>query len=203
MRYLGCKNIKDTQLVKVSTILGYDIYVPQSYCMPKVIYQKDCPIWVNYNDNGNCDVFETVSKAKLYPTLVGIIKQMYPIRVGYYCKPLTDYFVRELQFNTTHFYEFSSVCFNEKDEIKAAVCIEEYNELSVLKGFECAKITNVLNRDNDAFCVLYNYMFRETNINNYRGLLIQYEPNTQFEIENAKLLSMVKLEDGKYYYQFE
>lgn len=46
-------------------------------------------------------------------------------------------------------------------------------------------------------------MFRETNINNYRGLLIMYEPRTQFEIENAKLLSMVKLEDGKYYYQFE
>lgn len=203
MRHIGHRNIKDTQLVKVLTVLGYDIYIPQSYCLPTAIYQKGCPIWVNYNDNGDCDVFETVSKETLYPTLIGIIKRIYPIREGYYCKPLTDVIVRELHFNTTHYYEFSSVCFNEKDEIKAAVCIEEDNELSSLKGFECAKITNVFNKDNNAFFALYNYMFRETNINNYRGLLIMYEPRTQFEIENAKLLSMVKLEDGKYYYQFE
>lgn len=183
--------------------MGYDIYIPQTYCRPTAIFQNGCPIWVNYSNNGDCDIYETISKDKLYPTLVGIIKQMYPIRVGYYCKPLTDDIVRELHFNIKHYYEFSSVCFNEKDEIKAAVCIEKDNELSTLKGFECAKITNVLNRDNNAFCVLYKYMFRETNINNYRGLLILYEPRTQFEIENAKLLSMVKLEDGKYYYQFE
>ena len=46
-------------------------------------------------------------------------------------------------------------------------------------------------------------MFRETNINNYRGLLIMYEAKTEFEIDNAKILSMVKMEDEKYYYQFE
>lgn len=203
MRHIGHKGINDTQLVKVFTILGYDIYVPQTYCHPMAIFQKGCPIWVNYNDSGDCDVFETVSKDTLYPTLIGIIKRIYPIRVGYYCKPLTDDIARELQFNTTHFYEFSSVCLNEKDEIKAAVCIEEDNELSILHGIKCAKITNAINKENDALYALYEYMFRETNINKYRGLLIVYEPRTKFEIENAKLLSMVRLEDGKYYYQFE
>ena len=72
-----------------------------------------------------------------------------------------------------------------------------------LKGFECAKITNVLNRDNNALFALYYFMFRETNINKYRGLLIMYEAKTEFEIDNAKILSMVKMEDEKYYYQFE
>ena len=203
MRHIGHRNIKETQLVKVFTVLGYDIYIPQIYCTPTAIYKKGCPIWVNYSNNGDCDIFETISKDKLYPTLIRIIKQMYPIRVGYYCKPLTDDIVKKLNFNTTHYYEFSSVCFNEKDEIKAAVCIEEDNELSTVKGFECAKITNDLNRDNNALFALYYFMFRETNINKYRGLLIMYEAKTEFEIDNAKILSMVKMEDGKYYYQFE
>ena len=55
----------------------------------------------------------------------------------------------------------------------------------------------------NALFALYYFMFRETNINKYRGLLIMYEAKTEFEIDNAKILSMVKMEDGKYYYQFE
>ena len=39
MRHIGHRNIKDTQLVKVFTVLGYDIYIPQSYCLPMTIYQ--------------------------------------------------------------------------------------------------------------------------------------------------------------------
>lgn len=202
MKYIGYRNIKDAQLTKVFKVLGYDIYIPKSFCHPVAIFQKGCPIWVNYN-NGDCDVFETISKDTLYSTLVGIIKQIYPIRVGYYCKPLTDDIVRELKFNTTHYYAFSAVCFNEENVIKAAICIEENNELTAIKGFKCAKITNILNSDKNAFNSLHEYVFRETNINNYRGLLISYEPKTQFDIENAESLCMVKLEDGKYYYQFE
>ena len=74
MRHIGHRNIKETQLVKVFTVLGYDIYIPQIYCIPTAIYKKGCPIWVNYSNNGDCDIFETMSKDKLYPTLIGIIK---------------------------------------------------------------------------------------------------------------------------------
>lgn len=193
MKYLGHRNIKDATLRKVFTILGYDIYIPLAYDNPISRFQKGCAIWVNHDDNGDCEVYEILSKDTLYPTLVKIIQDDYPARVGYCCKPLTNDIARKLNLNITHYYELSSVCYNEKDEIKAAVCIEKED----LNGGKYAKM-KVLNKDNNALCALRDYMFSEININNYRGLQILYEARNQSEIECAQLFNMKKWEEGKY-----
>ena len=203
MKHIGNRNIKDIHPIKVFTILGYEIFIPDCYYNPISYLKKGCPIWVLYGNDGDCVIYECTNEQLLYPTLVGIIKTHLPHRKGYYCKPLTDSAVKQLHLGNNIYHKLSAVCFDENDTIKSAVLIENDNELTTEKGFTCVKISFIFNDDDDALKTLYDYIFGETNVNQYRGLLVSYKADNQNAIHNAKLLNMVHLEDGNYYYQFE
>ena len=203
MKYIGNRNIKVIKPIKVFTILGYDIFIPDNNNNPISYLKKGCPIWLLYGKDGECDIYECTNEELLYPSLVGIIKKYYPNCKGYYCKPLTDDVIKQLHLEGKGYHELSAICYNEGDIIKAAVLFEGNNKLTIKKGFSCVKIVCVRNNDDEALQSLYEYIFRETNVNKYRGLLVSYKADKRDEIHNAQLLNMVRLEDGEYYYQFE
>lgn len=202
MKQIGQRNFNDTPLIKVFTILGYDVYVPNSYYNPLSFLNNGCPMWVLYDDV-KCNVYECVSEDTVYSMLADTIKTYYPKRKGYYCKPLTVDIIKEKQLESRYYNELSTVCYDENDNIKALILIENNESLSAQKGFKCASIYHILNEDDNALKVLWEYISNETNINRHRGLLISYEASNQCEIDYTKLINMVKKDDGKYYYQLE
>lgn len=203
MKYIGHRKESEQALIKVFNILGYDIYIPSEYCCPTVSLKKGCPIWVSHDEEGNCDVFECDNEDTLYSTLVGIIKEMYPKRNGHYCTALTKDIMKDLGFEAKPYFNLSAVCFDEDNKAKAIVVIEEDIESTQNKGFKCAKISQIINNDNDALNALYKFVFSEYNINKNRGLLISYKVDNESDANNAKIMNMTLKKDGKYYYQFE
>ncbi len=203
MRHIGHKKESEQALIKVFNILGYNVYIPSEYNHPIYFLKKGCPIWVKHDEEGNCDVFECDNEETLYSTLVGIIKEMYPKRNGYYCTALTKDIMKDLDFENKPYLNLSAACFDEDNKAKAIVVIEEDIELTQNKGFKCAKISQIINEDDFALNALYEFVFNEYNINKNRGLLISYEANSDSDVNNAKIMNMALMEDGKYYYQFE
>lgn len=203
MRHIGHRKESEQTLIKVFNILGYNIYIPSEYNHHIYFLKKGCPIWVLHDEEGNCDVFECDNEETLYSTLVGIIKEMYPKRKGYYCAVLSKEIMKDLGLEDRPYLDLSAVCFDEGNKAKAIVVIEEDIELTQNKGFKCAKISQIVNNDDDALNALYEFVFNEYNINKKRGLLISYEVNSETDVNNAKIMNMTLMEDGKYYYQFE
>lgn len=202
MKQIGQRDFSDTPLRKVFAILGYDIYVPDSYYNPLSFLKNGCPMWLLY-DNVKCDIYECVSEDTVYSMLADTIKTYYPKRKGYYCKPLTVDITKQLHLEDGDYKELSIVCYDENDNIKALILIENNETLTAQKGFKCASISYILNKDDNALKVLWEYISNEININRHRGLLISYDASNQCEIGYAKLINMVKKDDGKYYYQLE
>ena len=203
MRHIGHRKVSEETLIKVFTILGYDIYIPSGYNNPTAFLKKGCPLWVQYDENGNCDIYECDNEFTLYPTLVGIIKKMYATRSGFHCKPLTQGDMKEMGLDYHPYCDLSAVSFDENDRTKAIVIIENDIEQTEIKGFKCAKISQIINEDTNALNALYEFIFNEYNINRYRGLLISFEANNETDVNNATIMNMVLKDDGKYYYQFE
>ena len=52
MEYIGHRNIKDINPIKVFTILGYSIFIPDSFNNPLFILKPGCPLWLLYGDDG-------------------------------------------------------------------------------------------------------------------------------------------------------
>ena len=128
---------------------------------------------------------------------------MYPKRKGYYCAVLSKEIMNDLGLEDKPYLDLSAVCYDEDNKAKAMVVIEEDIELTQNKGFKCAKMSQIINNDDDALNALYEFVFSEYVINKNRGLLISYEANNESDVNNAKLMNMTLMEDGKYYYQFE
>lgn len=202
MKQIGQRYFNDAPLRKVFTILGYDIYVPDSYYNPLSFLKNGCPMWLLYDDV-KCDIYECVSEDTVYSMLADIIKAHYPRRKGYYCKPLSLDITKRLHLENRRYKELSTVCYDENDNIKALILIEDNERLTAQKGFKCASISYIINKDDNAVKILWEYISDEININRYRGLLISYDANCQCEIDYAHLINMLKKDDGKYYYQFE
>lgn len=202
MKYLGNRNLSEITPRQIYSILGFSIYIEECYYTPISFLNKGCPIWVNYNEDGKCDVYECDSKETTYNDLVGIIKKLLPKRKGYYCSTLNHSHTKELRIPSKNDYFLNTACFNENDVMMAVVLIEHDEVLSKEKGFECGKITNIISHSQVALKVLSEYLFSIQNDNKHRGLLLSFDATNKQDEDNAMTLGLIKI-GGKYYYQFE
>ena len=199
MKYLGKRNLQECSLIHVYNILGYNVYIPYSYYNPLSFLKQGCPIWINYGDDGVCEVYECNNDNQdiTYKDVEEIIKH-FPPRHGFYCQPISD----------GEAYEKGNIitgakCLDENNHTLATIIICEDSNLSELKGIPCGKITILENLNDDALNELSKFLFREYNIDRHRSLLVSYVPQNEKDEKNAQIIGMVKKDDGIFYYQFE
>ena len=203
MNYIGTHRFKDAPLQKVANILGYDIFVPKSYYNPLSFLKKGCPLWIHI-DSDVCDIYG-IGEGIWYAELIKVIKQTYPKRKGHYCLHFSE-IDDSIDFKRNAVYtlddlELSAACFNQDDKIVSIITIDKENS-GVIQNCPCAYISNVINNDDNALVKLGHFIFSEENIKKHPGLLISYMPkNTNDKI--GDLLGMQKINNGKYYLQFE
>ena len=190
------RNLSKIESVKVYCILGYDIYIPKAYDTPISFLKKGCPIWINYNESGDCRIYESNGIEYLYSSLVKQIKTTFPKRNGYYCAPLYQTMIQGI-------YEFSSACYNENNDICAMIEIKYNKELTQEKGVECAEVSNLTSDSDDALKVLSNYIFSDEIVNKHRALLIHYYPKNRKDRHNAMVLGLVRKSKDLYWFQME
>lgn len=200
MNYLDTRNLTLITPKHVCCLLGYDIFVPDSYYNPIAFLKSGCPIWIKYNEDGDCKIYEITNEERWIEETTILIKQSLPRKRGWYCTPLTQSVKQKYSINTGDYHELSAVCYNENDEIKAIITFDEDKRMSSIKGILCASISYVTCYDERALSFVWDYITREYNIKKHRGLLISY---TQDHHKYGELLEMIKDEDGVFYYQFE
>lgn len=202
MKYLGKRNLSDCKLWYLYTILGYNVFIPDSYASYLTFLRKGCPIWICSETNGECVVFEcdTDNQDITYEKIVGIIKT-FPIRKGYYCFSMYPDSLNGIPKTENVILSFG--CNDETNHMQAAIVICEDSDLAQKEKIPCGKIVYLQNNDIKALTALSKFAFKEYTINLFRSLLIYYKAQSDIEEENAKQIGMIKMDDGLYYYQFE
>lgn len=203
MKHIGNKNLSEITPSLVFRILGYAIYVPMEYRNPRVFLKKKCPIWLNYNEDGECDVFESDGRDVVYQSLVGLIKKIYPKRNGYYCQPLSKELAIQFTTSCEGLNKISSVCFDENDTLLALVLVKTDEKMSLVEGVECGIIETLWSASDTALGELSNYFFSEEMINAYRSMLVCFYPKTESDSFNARLFGLCKSDDDCFRFQLE
>ena len=192
MKYLGNRNLTDSELVNICSILGYPVKIPSVYYNPPSYLKKGCPMWINYGFNGECDVYEcdTDDVFILYGHLVQIIK-MLPKRKGYYCKQVLGVNIIT-----------GGKVFNEDEQLQASYIVYEDKGKTAREEVPCGNVAIWHNGNEEAIAVLRDYIGCLYNRKLHRGLLISYKANNEEEELSAKLFELTKMEDGLYYEEF-
>lgn len=200
MKYLGTNNLTRINPKQIYCLLGYEIFVPDSYFNPLAFLNCGCPIWIKYNDKGECKIYEITDKDNWIEETVLVIKQNLPRKRGWYCTSLKQDIKVKHSIHTDDYYGLSAVCYNENDEVKAIISLDRDDVLSSREGTPCASIAKIVCYDEEALSFVWDYITRDYNIKRHRGLLISYIQDSR---KYGELLEMIKWEDGLFYYQFE
>ena len=202
MRHLEKRNLSDCKLHYLDSILGYKLYVPDSYYNYLYFLKNGCPIWIDLGTNGECEVYEcsTANQDETYNQLVDIIKSL-PKRKGYYCTTMTERTVRRKA--KQEGVILGVECRDENDSRQAYIIICNNTVMTQKEGIPCGEIVCIESKNEDALKVLSNFIFREYYINMYRSLLIYYNVKNEIDERYAKCLGLFKNRENLYYRQFE
>lgn len=58
MKYLAVRNISDTELVNILKQDGTNVFIPDSYDTPISRLRKGCPVWIQREGEGTCEIYE-------------------------------------------------------------------------------------------------------------------------------------------------
>lgn len=140
------RKLSEIRPVYVGTILGYDIYIPDSYYNPLAYLKKGCPIWIKMNENEDCEVFIIQNENNVDNEIYNIIKIL-PRKRGIAFIPLSEQVKKDHNISVNDIFGLSTMAIDEDGNIQAIITFDEitddkdslmmsvvtYNEKQVLK----------------------------------------------------------------------
>ena len=202
IKYLITKNMETRNLSqiaprKIGSILGYNIYVPDSYFNPLAYMKKNCPIWIQINDKGDC-LIHVLQKDNYDDTeIVNFIRVNLEPRSGIACEPLSEEIKEELKLSTNDDYRLNCMVQDYENNVKAVITVDKKRTFNGYKMF----ISNIWHNDIPALQELREYLFREENISKYRGEIIWYKPSAEEDLTD--ILHFNRGKNGMSFLQFE
>lgn len=194
---MEARNLSEIEPIEIGTILGYNIYVPKSYYNPLAYMKKNCPIWIQLNNEKDCLVHELQKDNFDNSEIVNFIRVILPPKSGIACLPLSEEIKEELKLPTNDDYGLNCMVQDYENNVKAVITVDKKHTFNGYKMF----ISNIWHNDIPALQELREYLFREENISKYRGEILWYKPSDEEDLTD--ILHFNRDKNGMAFLQFE
>lgn len=167
-----CHNLSQIKPIHIDTILGYEIYVPDSYFNPYGLRKAGCPLWVKIDDDGNSLVHILSSSERWLDEITDVISSL-PKRHGVAYYPLTEDVIKQYGINTQDPFSLGSVAKDENGIIQAIMAIDKDGEdNSMMVSF--VYYTDIL-----VLQELRNHILADYNTDRFKGTMLKYYPTSK------------------------
>lgn len=187
------RKLSDIRAIHIGTILGYDIYIPDSYYNPLGYLKKGCPIWIDMTDNGDCDVYHIDDENNVNNEIYNIIKTL-PHKKGIAFVPLTEQVKKDHHISVDDIFGLSTMAIDENGNVQAIITFDEAQDDKY-----SLKMSVVMCTDKQVLKGLKKYLSSNNTVNKMKGLVIKYYPSESEDL--SKDLGFISTDCGYSFFQ--
>ena len=173
----------DGKYEMIDIINGYNVYIPSVYYTPLSYLKRNCPIWIQVNNEGLCHVIilsknnqeENAKEIEDY-----IIENLQPINHHIFCRSVQN----------SDYHPLSCVAIDNNGRIYAEILIKDNGSSVIIES---------VNSDNDEVLLkLREYLLSENNIQKYPALVLEFNLN-KIPLRIIDLLGGIYIESRETY----
>lgn len=187
------RKLSEIRSVYVGTILGYDIYILDSYYNPLAYLKNGCPIWIKMNENEDCEVCFIQNENNVDNEIYNKIKTL-PKKRGIAFIPLTEQVKKDHNISVNDIFGLSTMSIDENGNIQAIITLDAVQDEKYSLKMSVAMCTN-----KQILKEFKNHLLSNNTVNKMKGFVIKYYPSKSENL--TKDLGFISTDCGYSFFQ--